>query len=99
RLSAPACARAFASDPTNAALALAVAHAEHAHGRVSAAADWAQRALALDPTAAEAYVLIAPADLKNGHREEARTAYPRYLALAPRGWHLREARLGASGAR
>lgn len=93
RLSASACARAFESaGATNATLALAIAHAEHAHGSATAAADWARRALALDPTAAEAYVLIARADLKTGHDEEARTAYRRYLELAPRGWHQREAR-------
>jgi hypothetical protein len=93
RLSAAACARAFESaGATNATLALAIAHAEHAHGSATAAADWARRALALDPTAAEAYVLIARADLKTGHDEDARTAYRRYLDLAPRGWHQREAR-------
>ena len=93
RLSAADCARAFESaGATNATLALAIAHAEHAHGSATAAADWARRALALDPTAAEAYVLIARADLKTGHDEDARTAYRRYLELAPRGWHQREAR-------
>lgn len=93
RLSASSCARAFDSaGGTNATLALAIAHAEHAHGSATAAADWARRALALDPTAAEAYVLIARADLKTGHDEDARTAYRRYLELAPRGWHQREAR-------
>ena len=92
RLSASACARAFESDTTNATLALAIAHAEHAHGTRASAAGWAKRALALDPNAAEAYVLIARAELKDGHTEEARTAYRRYLELAPRGWHQTEAR-------
>ncbi len=93
RLSASACARAFDSaGGTNATLALAIAHAEHAHGSATAAADWARRALALDPTVAEAYVLIARADLKTGHDDDARAAYRRYLELAPRGWHQREAR-------
>ena len=93
RLSASACARAFeATGATNATLALAIAHAEHAHGSATAAADWARRALALDPTTAEAYVLIARADVKTGHDEDARTAYRRYLELAPRGWHKGEAR-------
>jgi hypothetical protein len=93
RLSASSCARAFdAAGGTNATLALAIAHAEHAHGSATAAADWARRALELDPTAAEAYVLIARADLKTGHDDDARTAYRRYLELAPRGWHQREAR-------
>jgi hypothetical protein len=92
RLSAQACARAFAADPTNAALALALAQAEHAHGSVTAAAEWAQRALALNPDAAEAYILIARAELKSGRSAEGRAAYRRYLELAPRGWHHAEAR-------
>ena len=92
RLSAQACARAFTADPTNAALALAIAHAEHAHGSVAQAADWANRALALDPKSAEAYLLIARAEVASGRHEEARTAYRRYLDLAPRGWHKTEAR-------
>jgi len=92
RLSPQACARAFAADPTNAALALAIAHAEHAHGSVTAAADWANRALALDPKTAEAYLLIARAEVASGRHAEARTAYRRYLDLAPRGWHKAEAR-------
>jgi hypothetical protein len=92
RRSPEACARAFAADPQNASLALAVAQAEHAHARLDEAAQWAKRALALDPNAAEAYVIIARADAKNGRDEEARTAYRRYLEIAPRGWHKAEAR-------
>jgi tetratricopeptide (TPR) repeat protein len=92
RLSPSACARAFEADPTNAALALAVAQAEHARGRLTEAAQWARRALTLDPKAAEAYVLIARADMKDGRRDDAGAAYRRYLELAPRGWHHTEAR-------
>jgi tetratricopeptide (TPR) repeat protein len=92
RRSPEACARAFAADPKNASLALAVAQAEHAHARLDEAAQWAKRALALDPNAAEAYVIIARADTENGRDEEARTAYRRYLEIAPRGWHRAEAR-------
>ena len=92
RLSPAACARAFEADPGNASLALAVAHAEHAHGRLAEAAHWAKRALALDPNAAEAYVLVARDEIEEGRREDARTAYQRYLELAPRGWHQAEAR-------
>ena len=92
RLSPAACARAFEADPSNASLALAVAQAEHAHGRLAEAAQWAKRALALDPNAAEAYVLVARDELEKGRGEDARTAYRRYLALAPRGWHQAEAR-------
>jgi hypothetical protein len=92
RRSPEACARAFAADPKNASLALAVAQAEHAHARLDEAAQWARRALALDPTAAEAYVIIARADAENGRDDDARTAYRSYLDLAPRGWHKAEAR-------
>jgi tetratricopeptide (TPR) repeat protein len=92
RRSPEACARAFAADPKNASLALAVAQAEHAHARLDEAAQWAKRALALDPKAAEAYVIIARADTENGRDEDARTAYGRYLEIAPHGWHKAEAR-------
>jgi tetratricopeptide (TPR) repeat protein len=92
RRSSEACAQAFAADPKNASLALAVAQAEHAHARLDEAAQWARRAVALDPTAAEAYVIIARADAKNGNADEARAAYQRYLEIAPRGWHKAEAR-------
>jgi len=92
RVSPEACARAFQSEPTNAALALAVAQAEHARGHLTEAAQWAKRALAIDPKAAEAYVLIARADMEDGRRDDAGAAYRRYLELAPRGWHKTEAR-------
>ncbi len=92
RLSPEACARAFALHPGDASLALAVAHAEHAHGHLAEGAQWAKRALALDPQAAEAYVLIARADAAGGRPEGARDAYHHYLQLAPRGWHHAEAR-------
>jgi tetratricopeptide (TPR) repeat protein len=92
RRSAEACARAFAADPKNASLALAVAQAEHAHARLDEAAQWARRALVLDPSAAEAYVIIARADVANGRDADARAAYQRYLEIVPRGWHKAEAR-------
>jgi hypothetical protein len=99
RLSPAACARRFEADPSNAALALAVAQAEHAHARLAEAGRWARRALALDPNAAEAYVLVARADVEAGRPEGAREAYRHYLALAPRGWHHAEARAAVRGAR
>lgn len=92
RLSAQACVRAFDLDPSNGALALAIAHAEQAHGSPEESARWAERALALNPDAAEAYVLIARAAARRGHHDDARAAYRRYLDLAPRGWHQAEAR-------
>ena len=99
RLSPAACARRFEADPSNAALALAVAQAEHAHARLGEAARWARRALALDPNAAEGYVLVARAEVENGRPEEAREAYRHYLELAPRGWHQAEARAAVRRAR
>ena len=83
RRSPEACARAFAADPKNASLALAVAQAEHAHARLDEAAEWAKRALALDPNAAEAYIIIARADTENGRDDDARAAYQHYLEVAP----------------
>ena len=99
RLSAEGCARAFALHPNDAALALAVAHAEHAHARLGQAAQWARRALALDPNAAEAYVIVARAETAAGQHDEARAAYRHYLELAPRGWHHAEARAALRGER
>ncbi|HXU63289.1 MAG TPA: hypothetical protein VN962_16425 [Polyangia bacterium] len=99
RLSADGCARAFALHPNDAALALAVAHAEHAHARLGQAAQWARRALALDPNAAEAYVIVARAETAEGQHDEARAAYRHYLELAPRGWHHAEARAALRGER
>jgi hypothetical protein len=88
RLSPDACARAFSADPTNAALALAVAHAALVRGRFADAEEWARRALALDQKTAEAHVIIARA----ARDDDARAAYKHYLDLAPRGWHRTEAR-------
>ncbi len=92
RASPEACARAFEAEPSNPSYALAVAQAEHARGRLTEAAQWANRALALDPAAAEAYVIVARAEGHAGRRPQALAAYRRYLELAPRGWHRAEAR-------
>jgi tetratricopeptide (TPR) repeat protein len=92
RASPEACTRAFEANPTNPSFALAVAQAEHARGRLTEAAQWANRALALDPNAAEAYVIVARAETHEGRHPQARLAYRHYLELAPRGWHRAEAR-------
>ncbi|MFL5306418.1 MAG: hypothetical protein ACJ8F1_14470 [Polyangia bacterium] len=92
RASPEACARAFEANPSNASFALAVAQAEHAHGRLPEAAQWANRALAVDPNAAEAYVIIARAERHAGRQPQTLVAYRHYLELAPRGWHRAEAR-------
>jgi tetratricopeptide (TPR) repeat protein len=99
RLSAAACARAFEAAPGDATLALAIAHAEHAHGTPAGAAQWAKRALALAPDAAEAHVILGRASMRMGQHEDARAAYTRYLELAPRGWHQTEARTALRRAR
>jgi Flp pilus assembly protein TadD len=91
-VSPEACTRAFEADPSNASLALAVAQAEHARGRLAEAAQWARRAIDLDPKTAEAYVIVARAEAENGRHGHARRAYRTYLKLAPRGWHHAEAR-------
>jgi tetratricopeptide (TPR) repeat protein len=92
RLSPEACTRAFEAEPNNASLALGVAQAAHARGRIAEAAQWAKKAIDLDPKTAEAYVIVARAEADNGHRAQARRAYRTYLKLAPRGWHHAEAR-------
>lgn len=92
RASPEACAQAFEAHPGNASFALAVAQADHAHGRLPEAAQWANRALAVDPNAAEAYVIIARAERHAGRQPQALAAYRHYLELAPRGWHRTEAR-------
>ncbi|HVT09982.1 MAG TPA: hypothetical protein VHO67_21120, partial [Polyangia bacterium] len=92
RASPEACAQAFEAHPGNASFALAVAQAEHAHGRLAEAAQWANRALAVDPNAAEGYVIVARAERQEGHQPQALAAYRHYLELAPRGWHRAEAR-------
>jgi len=99
RLSPDACARAFDADPTNATLALAVAHGALVRGRFADAEQWARRALTLDPKTAESYVIIARAASQDGRSDEARAAYEHYLELAPRGWHKAEARAAVQRAR
>jgi predicted TPR repeat methyltransferase len=91
-LSIEACTQAFAARPTDAALALRIAHAHHARARLPAASEWATRALVLDPSLAEAFVIVAHAEAHVGHSDAAVEAYRHYLALAPRGWHAAEAR-------
>ncbi|MEP6652421.1 MAG: hypothetical protein ABJA82_03630, partial [Myxococcales bacterium] len=92
RLSVKACTRAFSEHPSDAGIALRIAHAHHARARLPEAGTWASRALALDPTLAEAYVIVAHAERHAGNQVAAIEAYRHYLTLAPRGWHASEAR-------
>jgi hypothetical protein len=88
---ASTCATAFEARPDS-AVAMRVAQAEHRHGHVAVAADWARKALTLDAGLPEAYVLVGRAEVAAGRPGPAAEAYGRYLKLAPRGWHASEAR-------
>jgi len=87
-----ACARAADLRPLDPALDMKVAQAYHARGRYADAGVWARRALGLSGVDPEALVILAHAERRAGHPAAARDAYRRYLALAPRGWHVAEAR-------
>jgi Flp pilus assembly protein TadD len=92
RIATETCAAAFEARPDDATLALKVAKALHARGRLADAGTWAARTIALDARAAEAFAILAHAEARAGRPTEALQAYRRYLALAPRGWHAAEAR-------
>ena len=99
RTAIDACGRAFEALPTEAALAMKVAQAQHARGRYAAAGEWAHRALAAGGADPEAFVIVAHAERRARHPAEARSAYRQYLALAPRGWHASEARAAVRSSR
>jgi tetratricopeptide (TPR) repeat protein len=92
RVAIEMCTRAFDARPMDAGIALRVAQAQHARGRLPEAGEWANRVIALDPSLPEAFVIVAHAEAHAGHPGAAADAYRRYLALAPRGWHAAEAR-------
>jgi len=91
-VAADRCADAFGLAPERAEIALKAAKAQHARGRFAESETWAATTLKLDPGSAEAFAIIARAERRAGHAPEATAAYRKYLALAPRGWHAREAR-------
>jgi tetratricopeptide (TPR) repeat protein len=91
-LSIEACTQSFEAHATDATLALRIAHAHHARGRLPEASAWAAKAIAIDPSLAEAFVIVARAEAHAGRADAAVEAYRHYLALAPRGWHASEAR-------
>ena len=84
--------RSAVCSPRDPALAMKVAQAYHARGRYADAGVWARRALALDGVDPEALVILAHAERRAGRPAAAKDAYRRYLTLAPRGWHVAEAR-------
>lgn len=92
QISIDECTRVFEARPTDATLALRIAHAHHARGHFADAGTWANRAITLDPSLAEGFVLVARAEHRAGHPAAALQAHRQYLTLAPRGWHAAEAR-------
>jgi tetratricopeptide (TPR) repeat protein len=92
RQAAEPCALAVKARPDDAKLVLGLAQSEHARNRWAEAGAWAKRAIALDANLAEAYVIQAHAEARAGNASAAARDFRRYLALAPRGWHAREAR-------
>jgi hypothetical protein len=99
RTAIEACGRAFEALPTEAALAMKVAQAQHARGHYAAAGEWAHRAIAVGGADPEAFVIVAHAERRARHPAAARSAYRQYLALAPRGWHASEARASVRASR
>ena len=99
RSAADACSRASDLLPTDAALAMKAAQAQHARGHYADAGVWARRAIDLEDADPEALVILAHAERRAKHPAAAKSAYRRYLILAPRGWHAAEARAALHGAR
>lgn len=98
QISIDECTRLFEARPTDATLALRIAHAHHARSHFADAGTWANRAIALDPNLAEGFVLVARAESRAGRPATAVQAYRQYLTLAPRGWHAAEARAAVRAA-
>ncbi|HTA19589.1 MAG TPA: hypothetical protein VK989_09875 [Polyangia bacterium] len=92
REAAEPCALAIEARPDDATLFLGLAQSAHARNHLAEAGTWAKRAIALDPSLAEAFIIEAHAEANVGDEAAAERDFRRYLALAPRGWHAREAR-------
>jgi len=92
-----ACAEAFATDPTAAEIAVALAKAEFDRGRSVQALAWGTKAIAVDPKLADAYVFIGGAEQNAGHTQAAKEAYKRYLELAPAGRYAGDLRVIVAG--
>jgi hypothetical protein len=87
------CAVAIKARPDDATLFLGLAQSAHARNHLAEAGKWAERAIALDPKLAEAFIIQAHAEARVGDAATAAQDFRRYLALAPRGWHAKEARM------
>jgi Flp pilus assembly protein TadD len=92
REAAEPCALAIKARPDDATLFLGLAQSAHARNRLAEAGTWAKRAIALDPNLAEAFIIKAHAEANVGDEAAADRDFRQYLALAPRGWHAKEAR-------
>ncbi len=86
------CAVAVAAQPNDANMILRLAQSEHARNRLPEAGVLAKRALALDANLPEAFIIEAHSEARAGNATGAARSFRRYLALAPHGWHAREAR-------
>jgi tetratricopeptide (TPR) repeat protein len=92
RQAAEPCAVAIKTRPDDATILLGLAQSAHARNRLAEAGEWAKRASTLDPNLAEAFIIQAHAEARVGDAAAAARDFRRYLALAPRGWHAKEAR-------
>jgi tetratricopeptide (TPR) repeat protein len=92
RQAAEPCAVAVKTRPDDATILLGLAQSAHARNRMAEAGEWAKRAVALDPNLPEAFIIEAHAEARVGDAAAAARDFRRYLALAPRGWHAKEAR-------
>ena len=92
RQAAEPCAVAIETRPNDPAILLGLAQSAHARNHLAEAGQWAKRAIALDPSLAEAFIIEAHAEARVGDAAAAARDFRRYLALAPRGWHAKEAR-------
>jgi hypothetical protein len=92
-----ACAKAFATDPTAAEIAVALAKTEFDRGHSAQALVWGTKAIAVDPKLADAYVFIGGAEQDAGHTQAAKEAYKRYLDLAPAGRYAGDLRVIVAG--
>jgi len=70
-------------------LAMRVAQAEHRHGHIGSAADWARNGARPRRDIPEAFVIVAHAEWVRAHAQAAAGATGVTSPLAPRGWHAR----------
>ena len=91
RAAIESCGLAFDAQP-GPTLALKIAHAHWASGKVDRAGTWARKAVELGTEDADAFVLIGHSERQAGDVPGAMAAYRRYLRWSPRGWHAKDVR-------